>query len=360
MSQAVRWGICSTGLICHDFVSSLTSLPITQHQVTAVASRNKNRADEFALSHPVRYDFVHISSPVSSHHIPNSLGSYQELAESNQVDVVYVGSVNNTHFDICKLMLENGKHVLCEKPLGVNPGEVKELFSIAKNNNKFLMEGAWSRHFPAWRKVAELLANNTIGEVVHVSASFGAVFAATDHWTSKKEFAGGSLHSLGHYPISLAQFVFSNESPLKQTTQGSLNENGVDTTSNMILEYSKGRSAVLSSSTDTFMSPQASIHGKKGVIKIGPLFWCPTSVEVLNNKFDKVEEFNYPLPQLTEGIKCNFWNGPGMAYEAEEARRCIAEGLLESPNINRDASVSISEIMTQARKQLGYHLPQDK
>ena len=55
-------------------------------------------------------------------------------------DIVYVGSVNNTHFDICKLMLENGKHVLCEKPLGVNPGEVKDLFLIAKNNNKFLME----------------------------------------------------------------------------------------------------------------------------------------------------------------------------------------------------------------------------
>ena len=74
-----------------------------------------------------------------------------------------------------------------------------DVHCISKNVVFCIFQGAWSRHFPAWKKVAELIDSGVIGDVMHVSASFGAVFTTPGHWTTKKEFGGGSLHSLGMY-----------------------------------------------------------------------------------------------------------------------------------------------------------------
>ncbi len=98
------------------------------------------------------------------------------------LDVVYVGTINTEHLPICKLILEHGKHVLCEKPLCMNLKETKELVEYARKKKVFFMEAIWSRFFPAYIKLRDEIAKGTIGEVIQVRAEMGFDFGKEDMW----------------------------------------------------------------------------------------------------------------------------------------------------------------------------------
>lgn len=88
-------------------------------------------------------------------------------------EVVYIGTLNPSHFELGKLMLNAGKHVLCEKPMTMNTKQTRELIELAKSKKLFLMEGIWSRCFPAYDTLRKELANKSIGEVKQVTVGFG-------------------------------------------------------------------------------------------------------------------------------------------------------------------------------------------
>nr|KAF6268594.1 dihydrodiol dehydrogenase [Myotis myotis] len=122
--MALRWGIVSAGLICSDFTTVLRALPRSEHQVVAVAARDLSRAKEFARKHD----------------IPKAYGSYEELAKDPDVEVAYVGTQHPQHKAAVLLCLAAGKAVLCEKPMGVNAAEVREMVAEARARGLFLME----------------------------------------------------------------------------------------------------------------------------------------------------------------------------------------------------------------------------
>lgn len=155
--MAIRWGIAAAGKISNDFVSALTTLDSNHHTVVAVAARDLNRATEFAG----RFD------------ISNAYGSYKELADDKNVQVVYIGTLNPQHFEVAKLMLESGKHVLVEKPLTLNEKYSRELVKLAEHKGLFLLEAIWSRFLPSYQYIRELLKNGTLGDIISVDAEFG-------------------------------------------------------------------------------------------------------------------------------------------------------------------------------------------
>uniref|UniRef100_A0A2K6DXH8 Trans-1,2-dihydrobenzene-1,2-diol dehydrogenase n=1 Tax=Macaca nemestrina TaxID=9545 RepID=A0A2K6DXH8_MACNE len=122
--MALRWGIVSVGLISSDFTAVLQTLPRSEHQVVAVAARDLSRAKEFAQKHD----------------IPKAYGSYEELAKDPNVEVAYVGTQHPQHKAAVMLCLAAGKAVLCEKPMGVNAAEVREMVTEARSRGLFLME----------------------------------------------------------------------------------------------------------------------------------------------------------------------------------------------------------------------------
>ena len=95
----------------------------------AIAARSQKSAQEFAD----KFD------------IPKAYEGYENLASDPEIQVVYVGSINPTHLEVVKLLLNHGKHILCEKPLGMNVKETKEMLALAKEKNLFFMEAIWSR-----------------------------------------------------------------------------------------------------------------------------------------------------------------------------------------------------------------------
>lgn len=122
--MALRWGIVSAGLIANDFTTVLSSLPSSEHQVVAVAARDLNRAEEFA----------------QKFNIPKAYGSYEELAKDPNVEVAYIATQHPQHKPAVLLCLAAGKAVLCEKPMGVNAAEVREMVAKARSQGVFLME----------------------------------------------------------------------------------------------------------------------------------------------------------------------------------------------------------------------------
>ncbi|CAL1278151.1 unnamed protein product [Larinioides sclopetarius] len=122
--MATKWGVVSAGKISNDFVAAVKGMCGSEHEFIAVAARNSFSAKSFA----------------SKHCISKAYGSYEELANDQEIEVVYIGSVNSQHFPLAKLMLENGKHVLLEKPMTLNLKQTRALGEIARKNKLFLME----------------------------------------------------------------------------------------------------------------------------------------------------------------------------------------------------------------------------
>ena len=155
--MALKWGIASAGKISFDFVNALGTLNPKEHQVVAVAARDFDRAAKFAN----RFD------------IPKVYSSYLQLAQDPNIEVVYVGSVQTQHFKVTHLMLEHGKHVLCEKSLCMNEKQARTLINFARQKKLFLMEAIWSRCFPSYNYIRQQIENGKLGDIQSVEVEFG-------------------------------------------------------------------------------------------------------------------------------------------------------------------------------------------
>ncbi|KAJ9599226.1 hypothetical protein L9F63_010310 [Diploptera punctata] len=325
--MATRWGIASAGKISHDFVTALSTLSAEEHKVVAVAAQQLERAEKFA----------------TEHNIPNAYGSYEELAKDPNVEVVYIGTVNSLHFDIGKLMLNHGKHVLCEKPLTLNVKQSKELIDLAKKKKLFLMEAIWSRCFPAYDALKKELESGLLGDILQVMVGFGVVIDDIDR-VKLKELGGGTILDLGVYVLQFSQYVFGPSLPESIEASGYLNENGVDTSTSITLKYKGGKTSTLITHSKVKLPNEAFIIGTKGTIKVNEPFWCPTSFTTP----EKTKEFILPTATKT----FNFTNSAGLRYEAIEVRRCLKQGLLESPKVSHQESLTIAQLQDEIRNQI--------
>ncbi len=146
-TDVIRWGIVGTGNIAQQFAKGLSSLP--DSQLLAIGSRREETAREFA----------------NNYQVPHAYASYEELASSTDVDVVYIATPHIYHKPNTLLCLKAGKAVVCEKPLAINAKEAIEMIAVAREQKLFLMEAMWTRFIPLMAKVRELLTQKVIGEV---------------------------------------------------------------------------------------------------------------------------------------------------------------------------------------------------
>lgn len=321
-----RWGICTAGTISYDFSVAVRILPRHDHQLAAVAARNLERAQEFA----------------KKFEIPKAYGSYEELANDPGIDIVYVASINTAHVEHCKMMLNAGKHVLCEKPLAMNTREVKEILELAKQKKLFFMEAFWTRFFPAIHELKNQLDSGVIGEPMALTAEFGVVLRSER--VLSKELGGGAVLDLGCYLVFLSQFVFQ-EKPSKVVASGHLFDSGVDNCSTTSLLYSKDRIATLTTSMSCQYKNSAMIHGTKGTIEV-PRF--PHANQLILP--DKTLDFDLPV---SKDGPTNFGRSEGLSYEAEAVRQCLLKGETENELLPHSLSLTMVEIRDAIREQLG-------
>lgn len=162
---------------------------------------------------------------------------------------------------------------------------------------------------------------------------------------------GGTILDLGVYVLQFAQFIFKAEVPLKVVSLGGLNSEGTDDYTNSIWSYPDNKVASLSTSGKVQLPNEAVIIGSKGIIRV-PEFWCATKIIAPN----KTYEFELPVTSKTY----NFHKSVGLLYEAEEARKCIKSGKIESSNITHEESIQLAHHMDLLRQQIGVIFPQDE
>lgn len=329
MSNKIRWGIISTGHISGRFAEALAILP--DAELTAVASRTKESANEFA----------------EKHNIPKAYATYQELADDPDIDVVYIGTPHTFHLENSKMCMRKGKSILCEKAFTINADEAREMVRVAREENVFLMEAMITRHVPLVKKVLGWIEDDRIGEVRMVKASRCArgEFVPEARQLNPK-LGGGSLLDVGIYVISFASQIFK-KAPIESIGLSHIGELGSDEQGVAILKYDNGEIADLSFALQTEAVNEAYILGTKGFIKIDDIFAVPTKATLFNNK-KEVETIEEPII------------GNALNYEAEEVMRCMKAGLKESPHMPMDESIELMKIMDKIREPWGLVYSNDK
>lgn len=324
MSDIIKWGILAPGHIAHRFAQHLSSIP--DAKIIAVGSRSLERAQQFA----------------STYNIERAYGSYMELATDPDIDIIYVASPHSAHYENCRMALECGKPVLCEKSFTVTAEQSKELTKLARQKSLFIMEAMWTRFLPIYSRVRELLDSKFLGEVQTVTANF-CFFREFDpnHRLYNPNLAGGALLDTGVYPISFAQWVM-DDLPISIKSNCKKSITGVDEQTSMLLTYKDGKSALLLCAINFFAPTDAYICCKDGYIYIENFIGA--SKGAVYKGREKVEDLVFEYQH-------------GLAFEAKEAMRCLRQGLVESPIMTHQMSIEVMTIMDKIRADNGIIYP---
>jgi predicted dehydrogenase len=319
MAETIRWGILGAGRVAAKFATDLARLP--EATLVAIGSLSPERAESFA----------------ATHNVPRAYGSYAALVADAEVDVAYVATRNQAHFEASRLCLEAGKPVLCEKPFTLNARATEQLIALAHRQQCFLMEAMWTRFFPVMFRVREMLAAGRIGEPKLLMAAFG--FLAEPDPQSRlfnPKLGGGALLDVGVYVASLASLVFG--APKRVSGIASIGPTGVDELSALTLSYDQGQIAHLSCGIRADMPKEAWIGGTEGHLIIQAPFWKPHTV-TLNRCGKEPETIRHP------------YEGYGYYFEAAEVMNCLREGKVESPLMPLNESLEIMRTLDVLRSQ---------
>ena len=218
--------------------------------VAAVASRDRNRAEEFAQSLG----------------IPTVFDSYDAMLDSSAVDAIYNPLPNALHGPWSIRAMDAGKHVLCEKPLADTRVEAVAMFAAAVRNGVRLAEAYPYRSQPQTLKLQELVAAGAIGTLQMISATFAFTLTARGDIRLDPALAGGALMDLGSYPVSLIRML-SGASPLAMQVLGAMDPSGVDHAAMATMSFASGLLAQASCSFGAAVHRQALIAGTDGVIE---------------------------------------------------------------------------------------------
>ncbi len=322
--EIVRWGIIGPGRIAMQFAEAIKN--VEKAKLCAVASRTREKSEAFA----------------EKYNVPKIFDSYEEMAQSDEIDAVYIATIHPVHLSCAEIFLKNKKHVLCEKPLCINEKEASRFIECAKENGVFLMEALWTRFLPAVREAVKMAKSGEIGELLGTDIDFSfRVSDKTKSRTYKNELAGGALLDVGVYTLNLASMLFGYDC---QISASSLNENNVDVYTSMKLKY-QNAIANLSCAICARKPCDAYIYGTDGYIHLTSFY---TAKEFFLVKGDEKTAFEYP------------YIGNGFEEEIIEATNCILDGKTESSIMSLNDSYNITKQMDAIRKLIGVKFFQDQ
>lgn len=324
MTKIISLGILGAGKIAGTMAATVDKMDSAR--LCAVGSRDLQKAKQFA----------------EKYGIPKSYGSYVELVQDKDVDLIYVATPHSEHYEHVKLCLENGKAVLCEKAFTANAAQAEELVALARKNNLLLAEAIWTRYLPMRNTVREVLDSGVIGEPTMLTANLGYVIG---HVTRVKEpaLAGGALLDLGVYVLNFAAMMFGT-AVNKITSDCVFTDTGVDAQNGIILTFQDGKMAVLTSSIIGNSDRQGIIYGTKGYLVIENITNFE-SLSVYDREHQLVDRYEKPA-QIT-----------GYEYEVKACTEALAAGRIECEEMPHDEILRIMQMMDTIRKQWGLKYP---
>ncbi len=264
MAEKLRWGILGAGGIARNFTKGVAHSKTGA--VVAVGSRSHRKADAFAD------EFA----------IPRRHGSYESLLADPQVDAVYIATPHPMHAEWTIKAAEAGKHILCEKPIGINHAEAMAMIEAAIAHDVFLMEAFMYRCHPQTHRLIELVRDGAVGEVRVIQATFsfhagfdpeGRLFA--------NHLAGGGILDVGGYPVSASRLIAGAAlgkdfaDPIEVKAVGHLGETGVDEWTVACLKFECDILARVAAGVSLQQTNTLEVYGGEGHIVV-PRPWIPS------------------------------------------------------------------------------------
>ena len=324
---SIRWGIIAPGRIAHKFASDFSL--IHNHSITSVASTNIERARAFA----------------DKYKLSSFYGDYREMLVKEKLDIVYIASPHSFHFEQAKMCLDLGISVLCEKPVTIHSGQLKQLLTLAAEKRLFFMEALWTVFLPTYTQIFEKINNGDIGSIIGVKADFGFHMPFDqDSRLFNPSLGGGSLLDIGIYPLLLATLCLGYPDEIKALA--SLTELKVDDEMIAILNYNKRGLAQIQSTIRANTRTEAFIFGENGSI------WVP-------NRWIDSQKFYLLKSNGQEELIHSPWDGFGYQFQISAVEKCLAQGLSECPLVPHSLSIQLMNQMDEIRKQTGIVYPED-
>lgn len=323
MDKIIRWGIVGPGKIANRFAEAIKN--VKGAMLTVVASRSKERAEEFA----------------HKHNIPAVFDGYEKMAESTIVDAVYIATPHPFHKPCTEIFMNYKKHVLCEKPVCVNAKQAVELLECAKKNQVFLMEAMWTRFLPAINEALKIVQSGEIGEIRGIDADFCYSYPYDDNSrVYRSDLAGGALLDVGVYGLNFSAMFLGDK--IEEICSLSDIKYDVDCHTNILIKYKNGAIASISSAVDVLKPSTGYIFGTKGYITLPQFYGAQEIIVNLNNARRHIKK-----P----------WIGNGFEEEIYEACNCIRAGKIQSDIMPMSESIRILEQMDYIKKQIKLKYP---
>lgn len=321
----IRYGIIGPGSIARKFAKDVKLA--NNSTVVAVASRNMSKAIDFCKEFDIEHAF----------------GSYEELVKSDLVDAIYVATPHSYHKAHSILAMQNGKHVLCEKPISVNEKELVEMINVAKENNVLLMEAMWTRFLPSTNYVKKIIDEKKFGTLKHMDLSFG--FEISEDYPDDGRLinpclAGGSLLDLGIYPVSVA-FYLKNQKIKSMSIESDLDDNNIDLDIMIDVVYEDDTTASFHSSIAQDLDEMASLYFEEAEVHMFRFHHC---VELL------IDDKKVSTPCL----------GDGFVHQIEAFTKTIMDGKLENEIMNYEETLRVMRFLDTVRYQEGIIYPFEK
>ena len=323
----MKFGIIATGTMAQVFVDTLKQ--VEGVELYAVASRSLDKAIAFK----------------EKNNFEKAYGSYLELVQDDNVEIVYIATPHSNHYDDMKMCIEHHKPILCEKAFTINASQAREIQRLAKQNNVFVAEAIWPRYMPSRKLINDVIESGVIGTPKILTGNLSYIIYQNKRIVDIN-LAGGALLDVGVYGINFALMHFGNDIK-KIDTSVMMTPTGVDGQETITIHYNNGRMAVLTHGIYSRSDRKGIIYGDKGYIVVENIN-NPQSITAYDT--DDKQLLHIDVPKQISGYE----------YEIKECMDCIKQGKLESDSIPLEDSVEMMEIMDSIRKSYNLVYPQEQ
>lgn len=324
----LRWGILGTGRIAHRFAEALSKS--SSGQLMAAGSRTPEDASKFAERHGA----------------PHAHADYAALLQNPEVDAVYIATPHPMHREWAVRCAEAGKHILCEKPAGMNRAEVEEMIGAARKHGVFFMEAFMYRCHPQTETLRKLIRSGEIGPIRMIHATFSYHLGKYDprHRLIARNLGGGSILDIGCYGISMVRLVVGEDSGKRHAEPEAVRGfarldpgEKTDLTAAALLRFPGGLIAMIQSGLQLHGTNEVRLEGDLGTITLNhPWVIDPEDAEIRISTHK-----NGGSRTLRSGTAGRDLYG----FEIDTVARTVAEGRQQAPEMDWEDSLGNATVL---------------
>lgn len=320
----IKWAVLGTGVIANEMAQALIK---KGKSIYSVANRTHQKAVEFA----------------KKYNIDKVYEDMNDVFEDPEVDVIYITTPHNTHYEFMIKAINNGKHILVEKSITLNTSELSRVINLAEQKGVVVAEAMTIYHMPIYKKLNEIISSGKLGELRLIQMNFGSYkpYDMNNRFFNRN-LAGGAMLDIGVYAISFVRW-FMTSKPHKITSQVKYAPSGVDETAGILLQNKEDEMASIILSLHAKQPKRGTISFDKGYIEI---FEYPRGDEAVITYTETGEK-----EVITAGN-----TEKALEYEIEDMEKAVLENFDMHLNYTKD----VMDIMTFIRNEWGMYYPEEE